>query len=620
MVAEGPLPELRTLPCYNEPLKKARPFLMPADDDQVVEILPAEKENRKINFSENILVTEIEDRFFFHDGEMEEEEEEAYEIEIVEDDGDADFYLEIVDGEVFYVFETEDDMSEDSMEELLDNDEASQTSSFESSMHSGTSDLGFDLKDLKTPDLDGGDASDQPEVLPGEITLSEQPPNAEDEGDGAGNDFELEFEDEDEQALEIPQSAKQDLDHRAAKKDERQTAKIAAKQKPGDALPSFSSSSSSSSSSDTSMSLSTEEKRPLPPKKASGVEPSQPAPPKKSQPVDVPMPNVSEPVTPPQSPGRGGLSTNSSLAEGNVSPSTPSQSILKSSVAGPRKQENKKNTCNKQQSKRNGAKPTVTKTYVRAEQFDGEHRVYSWQKPSWAQGDEPLASTPQGEMVRQGGNLAGPITHIRAKDDDPSCHDSPVSPTKGGEVTKEEVLRRFVSGEIGNGLITSSLYGKHRRLKLSVNGAKLREGADIVKPITKATVYRTPQNINHVANPGILKSTPKQQKKKYEWEKPEWARPKLKSTKQGEAVKQGADLQMPITQRVIDDAKAATAANRKLRHGQEIPPSKLDNSSHSGGGNGPTDSEAPKLRKANDPDREKRQRQQMLERVAKSWD
>jgi hypothetical protein len=109
-------------PRYFTPLAAAKPFLVPTFDNQVVELLPAEKANRKICWDEQILVQEIENRY--GDMEVEEGEEDSYEIEIVDDDGDADFYLEIVDGEVFYVFETEDDISE---EEESDDDDSTMT-------------------------------------------------------------------------------------------------------------------------------------------------------------------------------------------------------------------------------------------------------------------------------------------------------------------------------------------------------------------------------------------------------------------------------------------------------------------------------------------------------------
>ena len=133
-----------------------------------------------------------------------------------------------------------------------------------------------------------------------------------------------------------------------------------------------------------------------------------------------------------------------------------------------------------------------------------------------------------------------------------------------------------------------SFFGHKKNLKVSLNGSKLREGQDISKPITKATVRVESAHINKVANPGVLKPTatgdqvrkgatlaapvtfPKIKldhtnrvankavlknkgiapapKKQYEWSKPDWTtKPKLRNTAIGEAVKKGADLQGPIT-------------------------------------------------------------------------
>src|SRR3569623_985447 len=97
-----------SFPRYFKDLAPAKPFLVPSFDNQVVEVLPSAKANRKIRFDEQILVQEIENRYASMD--YEEDDDDSYEIEIVDDDEDADFYLEIVDGEVVYVFETEDDI------------------------------------------------------------------------------------------------------------------------------------------------------------------------------------------------------------------------------------------------------------------------------------------------------------------------------------------------------------------------------------------------------------------------------------------------------------------------------------------------------------------------------
>ena len=622
-ILDGPLAELRTLPCYNEPMKKPRPFLVPAEGDQVIEILPAEKENRKIKFSDEILVTEIEDRFFHYPEELEEVEEEAYEIEIVEDDGDADFYLEIVDGEVFYVFETEDDLSVDSIDELFSGDEASVASSFDS-MHSGTSDLSgaYDLADLVAPNLDGdtdgafmedSEAFIQEIPFPDEIKLPKQ---SSVDDDTSINSEQLDIEGEDSmqsltKEFEIPEAAKKDMDRHSAKKEgRRKKRETRPSPEPSEASVS-SSSSSSSSSSCVSSSTKSMQLPPAPTGKSGRTQDTSKkgALEKKDAPkVSTRSPPPSPPSTPPVSPDRSG------------SPTGRSRSILKANAPSPRA-DTKKACSKKEVSKKK--KHAFTKTYVRAEQFDGEHRVYSWQKPAWTQGDQ-LAQTPKGEEVRQGGDLAGVG---RASEETPG---SPVSPGKGIEVDKEEILRRFVSGEIGSGLI-SNAHGRQRKLKLSVNGAKLREGGDIVKPITKATVFRTPNDINHLANPGVLRPTPQVSKKPIRWEKPDWTLPKLKSTSAGAAIKEGADLQTPITQRLIADAQAATEENRKLRQ-----PEALNSSSHSKKvqGNGLRkfsnhSSEHSKessgnlnngtVKDCNGPDAERRRRQELLARVAKSW-
>lgn len=593
---------------------------MPGEGGEMIETLPAAKENRKINFREDILVTEIEDRFFMYGDEIEQEEEEAYEIEIVEDDGDADFYLEIVDGEVFYVFETEDDMSEGSMEELLSGDEASVASSFEASMHSGTSDLGFDLDDLEAPMLDDseglGDSGQLPQGsnLTGEIKLD----NTVEKGNASG--FELEFETEDAPStkIDISESTKIYMDKQMAKKEERQRAKKLTPDpsENSSAKSSASVSSKSSASSSSSSTTTAFKQQDQPPIPGESVK----AQPMASNVVD------STPVSPTISslPGSPKATAASSVGTG-VSPSSKGKSILKASGPSPRKIDKKKVENKKEPTDKKTRKPSYTKTYVRAEQFDGEHRVYSAQKPEWAQ--ERLAPTPAGETVRQGGNLANPITHIpRPSDEDQS------SSVKGGEVDKEEILRRFVAGEIGSGF----MYGKtHKKLKLSVNGAKLREGGDIVKPITKATVIRTPNDINHLANPGVLRSTPKTDKKPIKWEKPEWTQTRLlKPTSQGAAIKGGADLETKITPRVIADAEITTAPTRRLRHAYsadndlEVMAQRSGQPSWATRDNGRrrvSDDSTDRLNNGSgrpEVDRaelERRQRQERLARVAKDW-
>jgi hypothetical protein len=108
-------------PTYRQALAEPKPVLMVSFENQTIESIPAVKENQKIRFSEDVDVMCIENRFQLMDPAEYEDADDSYEIEIVEGNGsggdDADFYLEMIDGEIFYVFETEDDISVDSNDE-----------------------------------------------------------------------------------------------------------------------------------------------------------------------------------------------------------------------------------------------------------------------------------------------------------------------------------------------------------------------------------------------------------------------------------------------------------------------------------------------------------------------
>jgi len=97
-------------PIFSQQLAPPKPFLVLSFDDEIVEVLPSQKANQKIAWDENVVVVEIENRYELEEYADDGSEEGDYQIEIVEDGSDADFYLEIVDGEVYYVFETEDDL------------------------------------------------------------------------------------------------------------------------------------------------------------------------------------------------------------------------------------------------------------------------------------------------------------------------------------------------------------------------------------------------------------------------------------------------------------------------------------------------------------------------------
>jgi hypothetical protein len=102
-------------------------------------------------------------------------------------------------------------------------------------------------------------------------------------------------------------------------------------------------------------------------------------------------------------------------------------------------------------------------------------------------------------MIREGGNLASPITNIE-KNINAGVEDNDSGMEK---VNKEELIRRIKGASAMRG---------HRKLKFSIHGAKISEGGDIVQPITKATVFGKRDDVNLEANPAMLKATDAGQK------------------------------------------------------------------------------------------------------------
>lgn len=675
---------LDELPVRHEPLAKAKPFLMPrGGPNDTHRILPPEKENRKICFKEEILVTEIENRFYLNDF-PEDDEEGSYEIEIVDDDGDADFYLEIVDGEVFYVFETEDDISLES-EGSLDadgNPQRHQHDEKSDNLHHSHAAMD-DEKDINeqlnssmfinyegmmlAPDLDESDTNNLENAdLPMEISFDpEQEPetmdsfnqgsqfmdldnfmesSSEEEGEeekceeeknpqeyeslGRQSDDKIQDESgnmrnknlrvtseetlllmEDDAELESPEGLPKET---IAEQEE-------VHEKPADPVyqkpvsPTTPAKPQSESTKNTDM-------RPVAPSRKTSltldekkvtadleddptVGDSQILSTRKSF-EKVTISTVQKPAEPkevwtkPISTASAAISTESTTARmvrersdtvASPEPSSPSKhsndddqmysspvqnsptktkSILKCNPASPVKTPIKDRSKHKKSTTK-----TFSKTYVRADQLDGEHRVYTWAKPDWTNKRQELRPTGRAEALRNG-KLEAPITFFPKK---------PVNNGLDSDADMGELVKKAMKA----GSQATSIFGPKKNLRVSVNGAKLREGKDIVKPITKATVLRQPENINKVANPSVLKPTPTGQevrkgatlaapvtfptlkyddtnqianpnvlrkgvspgpKKQYEWSKPDWTKKAhLRNTPVGEAVKKGADLQGPIT-------------------------------------------------------------------------
>jgi hypothetical protein len=614
------------LPIYAAKLQPPRPFLVPSLDDEPVEILPSQKASQKIRWEESILVKTINNRF--HEDYPDDEDEGSYEIEIVEEgeDDDADFYVEIVDGEVFYVFETEDDISEGSSSE-----ESRSDSDSEESEAGPVSPAQFSLPGMETSVSERDEASD-PSVetfvaykIPSTVGSAAKENKYEDfnasaltmgESFAYLNDADLDDLEDTEAAPALAQDYATDtLPTKPTRRDSRVD-----NEGPGDkprsrsvspwdecdVLDEFDELESQSGddtfpngmqqfedegsldgeekkSVDEDGSLSTVEKA----KKSAFESASDLNEKKVNSPPKMPRRGASIksndvpklPMTPPESPAKNSIApveggaapalVESDARSTNSGRSQPGKSILKACPESPHgvpkasPKASPESPKRKKKEKGVKEKKTFTKTYVRAEDFDGESHVYTWEKPTWT--NSKLKSTGKGDVIREGGNLASPITNIEksinagVEDDDSGME----------KVNKEELIRRIKGASAMRG---------HRKLKFSIHGAKIREGGDIVQPITKATVFRKRDDVNLEANPAMLKATDVGQRarigedlagpitnaphlrkpgeanrdelkraapgrsKSYEWEKPEWSsgRTTLRATRRIDVVKESS--------------------------------------------------------------------------------
>jgi hypothetical protein len=488
-------------PRYTMDLAPAKPFLVPSFDNSIVEVLPSEKQNKKICFGETVEVMEIENRWQMRDND-EEDDDDSYEIEIVEGHGaggddDADFYLEMIDGEIFYVFETEDDSSEEEEEEDVSDSEQSSESDSQGSI---VEPLQFNISGLMAPNL--GDSSNTFESADGEKEFTQTPQHLR----------------EDAEPVEIDEiNSKDESLHNVDKT--------------------------------------------VPAEPSTDLTAS-PTPQKVPTSITLPPQTVSSPTwegvdTAPVSPRRSPEKLTSSP------PLTP-RSILKACPPSPPKSPAKKKKDKPKKPKESKEK-TFTKTFVRAADFDGEHRVYSWEKPTWANSQQ-LRSTGKGDEIRKGANLAQPITNAKQLIEKGKVKwEKPEWALPDPDVdAKEELIKQIQEG----GMNLPGTLNRGRRLKLSINGNILAQGGDIVKPITKATIIKKSSNINNIANPKILRATPRgihlwhgedlaepvtmaTTTKKYQWEKPSWAiKQNLNSTGVREKLKAGQDVAAPITKSI----------------------------------------------------------------------
>ena len=565
---------------WTEELAPPVPYLVPNQDGEPMEVVdPTEKPTQKLKWADDVELCEIENRYQLEEKYPEDDDEDSYEIEIVEDDGDADFYLEIVDGEIFYVFETEDDDSmsseEDDSDEMQqsDSDSNSSSSSEESSSYgeAPTQPLQLNIGDMLAPPLDFDDDAADKKVA-GETLLVATPAAPSFDANSSMASFNASFmdfgdgEDSDESDNYQGDGADASVDEQSEASSERKPPVPAQTDKKTDL------------STTTSLLDQTKEE-------PSRVEPEIDAQLDKTQQTDVtptaPAQEEGVVVTPTSSPVSVPKEKCLSPPQSFASPTdtSPVKSILKACPPSPKSPAPERK---QKKSKQKKTEKTVTKRYVRADNFDGEQMVFAWEKPKWT--DKKLKETSKGADVRSGANLANPITFPKKK---PTNESLMYEDDKGNTIDKDELISRIQAGDSGAlAFVPAPTYeGKHqRKLKCSLNGQKLRQGQDLAKPVTMATVNRKRDDVNHLANKTVLRNKVQTVRRQYSWEQPEWAIAKLRSSEKGAAVKKGESVAAPITK--INEIKkkeyawekpewtkpklSATRSGEILKNGQDL--------------------------------------------------
>ena len=173
-------------------------------------------------------------------------------------------------------------------------------------------------------------------------------------------------------------------------------------------------------------------------------------------------------------------------------------------------------------------------------------RSLEWEKPTWT--NAVLKTTVKGTQVKKGRNLAGEITNVKKKINEGLEEDEEDKPSAGAAMEGSVKM-----------VMLPKVKKHHANLKFTVNGARIRDGRFVETPINSK------KNKEEVkiwgADPEELRLTPRgytarkgkrledenitqaTQKKKYHFEKPDWAQSRrVKQTDAGQALKEGQDL------------------------------------------------------------------------------
>ena len=170
-------------------------------------------------------------------------------------------------------------------------------------------------------------------------------------------------------------------------------------------------------------------------------------------------------------------------------------------------------------------------------------KEYAWEKPEWAK-KKTLRTTAAGQAVKKGADLQGPITQApHLKKNNVEEEEEPKPKLKHREA--EKATKKNIEWEKPD-------WAKKTKLKTTAAGEAVKKGVDLQAPITQAPHIKKDSKPEEQAPTRKLKAAKEAEavpKKNIEWEKPDWAKKnKLRTTAAGEAVKNGVDLQGPITQ------------------------------------------------------------------------
>ncbi|CAB9526204.1 expressed unknown protein [Seminavis robusta] len=193
-----------------------------------------------------------------------------------------------------------------------------------------------------------------------------------------------------------------------------------------------------------------------------------------------------------------------------------------------------------------------------------EHKKrLQWEKPNWTQAK--LRTTTKGNKIKAGKYISAPITNIPKKINEGLEEDEDDAPSKGA----------LMKGAMK--MVALPKVKKHQAgLNFTGNGARIRDGRQIEKQINPKVNKDKEEVKIWGADPEELKLTPRgltarkgkvlsddnitqaTQLKKYQFEKPSWAKTKkdhlLKHTETGEQLKEGEDIAPKITE-AVDEKK-----------------------------------------------------------------